>query len=112
MSMEPSGAVDLATHRFGFDGAILHLKAGNRVARAGWNGKGMWIALTPGSVILLSLARSGAAVKLAEDLRDAGDVGSMAIAPHIDMKAADGTLVIGWLASQTDMLADDWMVVP
>jgi hypothetical protein len=27
------------------------------------------------------------------------------------MKAADGTVVNGWLASQTDMLANDWMIV-
>ena len=33
------------------------------------------------------------------------------IAPHIDMKAADNTYVVGWLASQTDMLADDWEIV-
>ena len=31
--------------------------------------------------------------------------------PHIDMRTADGTMVIGWLASQTDMLAEDWVVV-
>ena len=31
--------------------------------------------------------------------------------PHIDMRAADGSMVIGWLASQTDMLAEDWMVL-
>jgi hypothetical protein len=30
---------------------------------------------------------------------------------HIDMRAADGSMVVGWLASQTDMLADDWCVV-
>lgn len=33
------------------------------------------------------------------------------ICPHIDMKTADNKLVIGWLASQTDMLAEDWNVV-
>ena len=27
------------------------------------------------------------------------------------MKSADGSLVIGWLASQTDMLSDDWQVI-
>jgi hypothetical protein len=37
--------------------------------------------------------------------------GEVTICPHIDMKAADGSLVIGWLASQTDMLAEDWIVV-
>jgi hypothetical protein len=33
------------------------------------------------------------------------------INPHIDMKASDGSIVIGWLASQTDMLSDDWFIV-
>ena len=33
------------------------------------------------------------------------------ICAHIDMKAADGSIVIGWLVSQTDILADDWTVV-
>jgi hypothetical protein len=33
------------------------------------------------------------------------------ICPHIDMKAADGSYVVGWLASQTDMLAEDWDIV-
>ena len=36
---------------------------------------------------------------------------SVIIAPHIVLKAADGTYVTGWLASQTDMLADDWFTV-
>lgn len=35
----------------------------------------------------------------------------MNINPHIDMKAADGSLVIGWTPSQLDMLADDWVIV-
>lgn len=33
------------------------------------------------------------------------------IAPHIDMKSVDGTYVVGWLASQIDMLAEDWEIV-
>jgi hypothetical protein len=33
------------------------------------------------------------------------------IGAHIDMKAADGSLVVGWLASQTDLLAEDWVEV-
>ena len=36
---------------------------------------------------------------------------TVTINPHIDMKAADGTYVTDWIASQTDMLADDWYVV-
>ena len=86
--------------------AIEALKKGLRVARAGWNGKGMWLALQPGSVISPEQARGGAAKGRADE-----GATSIAILPHIDMCAADGAVVIGWLASQTDMLADDWQIV-
>ena len=33
------------------------------------------------------------------------------IAPHIDMKSADETYIVGWLASRSDMLAEDWKIV-
>ena len=33
------------------------------------------------------------------------------ITSHIDMKAADGSMVVGWLASQTDMLSEDWVII-
>lgn len=95
-----------------FGGALAALKAGERVCRAGWNGKGMWLALTPGSTFPATLARTGAAIHLANErapyLDQAGD---LTIGAHIDMRAADGSLVIGWLASQTDMLATDWQVL-
>lgn len=90
-----------------FGQALDALKAGRRVARRGWNGRGMWLALTPGSVVAPEHARSGAAAALAA--LEPGE--PIRVAPHIDMRAADGTLVIGWLASQTDMLADDWEVL-
>jgi hypothetical protein len=90
-----------------FGGALEALKCGARVARVGWNGKGMWIALTLGSEVHRATT-SGAAAQLAneEPGRDYITIGA-----HIDMRTADGTMVIGWLASQTDMLADDWILV-
>lgn len=105
-----------------FGEAIEAMKQGERVQRAGWNGKGMWVALTPGTVIPSSLARTWAAAHLAAERltaeRAAGDATvtpadlSLVINPHIDMRAADGSLVVGWLASQTDMLGEDWAVLP
>lgn len=98
-----------------FGWAIEQLKAGHRVARSGWNGKGMWLALTPGSTITSqgSHLRGAALHRSAELVAEHGDLSPrpMVIAPHIDMRAADGTMVIGWLASQTDMLAEDWHMV-
>ena len=69
-----------------FGTAIFCLKRGDRVARAGWNGKGMWLAL------------------------QVPDEHSKMRRPYIYMSDAQG-LLVPWLASQTDMLAEDWEVV-
>jgi len=71
---------------FGY--ALDALRAGKRVQRRGWNGKGMWLAL------------------------QVPDANSKMTLPYIYMRTAGeiGDLV-PWLASQTDMLADDWQVV-
>lgn len=84
-----------------FSKALLHLKAGGRVAREGWNGKGMFLFLVPGSVFkvnrppLLGIYPEGTEVHYH---------------PHIDMKTAQG-YVVPWLASQADLLAEDWIIV-
>ena len=86
-----------------FGDAITMLKRGHKVARNGWNGKGMWIILNKGRVV--------------ENLEPnsfyerCGFEAPVVIQDHIDMKAADGSMVVGWLASQTDMLAEDWVIV-
>lgn len=94
------------TDGMSFGLAIEALKQGKRVARAGWNGKGMWLAMQGGSVITPEQARGGAAKGRADEGAEL-----IVILPHIDMRAADGSIVVGWLASQTDMLADEWQIV-
>lgn len=85
-----------------FGGALRELRAGNKVARAGWNGKGMFLFLVPGSTFkvnrppLLGIYPEGQEVNYHA---------------HVDMKTADGQIV-PWLCSQTDMLATDWCVAP
>ena len=74
--------------------AIRALKAGARVARAGWNGKGMWLMLIhPGNAMHTSTA------------------GAFDMQPCVGMKTADGKMQPGWLASQVDLLANDWEVL-
>jgi len=91
-----------------FGEAIELLKDGKRVRRSGWNGKGMWLALTPATQVRVDGGTfRGAAAKLVE--HESPDL--VLIGGHIDMRAADGTLVIGWLASQADMLSEDWELV-
>ena len=84
-----------------FSEALVCLKNGFRMARSGWNGKGMFIFLTEGRDVPNNKERSFAYFP--------GD--SVKLCSHIDMMAADGSYVSGWLASQTDLLAEDWVVV-
>lgn len=88
--------------QFGFDTAIRLLKDGKKVARAGWNGKNMWLIFVAGTPAVQP--RAGSPYALA-------GIEVVDINPHIDMFTAQGTMQPGWLASQTDMLADDWTVV-
>lgn len=86
--------------------AIAALKAGARVARAGWNGKGMWLAYSPG-VQDLPAERfwAGPNRDYAETIGGRADV-----LPCITMKTATGEILMGWLASQSDILATDWEI--
>jgi len=69
-----------------FSDALNEIKAGKKLARSGWNGKNMWVELQlPSALSTLTLA-------------------------YISMQTATGDLM-PWLASQTDILADDWEVV-
>lgn len=85
-----------------FGAAIQALKQGERVSRAGWNGKGMFLILTPGSDVKVTEGRP-----LAKHF----EVGTeFRFDPHVDMWTATGSLV-PWLASQTDILAEDWSIL-
>jgi hypothetical protein len=92
-----------------FGGALEMMKMGFKVARKGWNGKGMFIYMQDGSYPYFHQLKKDVQEKLTGPYVD--PYGSVHVCPHIDMKAADGSLVIGWLASQEDMLADDYYVV-
>lgn len=86
-----------------FGWAITMLKQGKKVQRKGWNGKGMFLTLQKSSTVDGELMRN-------EPAKDFYTGKKCNICAHIDMKAADDTYVVGWLASQTDMLADDWQL--
>jgi hypothetical protein len=96
-----------------FGQALEALRNGKFVARKGWNGKGMFIYMVSGSTVPFELLRGAAkeAAIIATKIEGGEQGSSRFVCPHIDMKSADGQLVIGWLASQTDMLADDWNVI-
>ncbi len=84
-----------------FGHALEALEAGLKVARNGWNGKGMFLFLVNGSTFkvnrppLLGIYEEGTEINYHA---------------HVDMKTADNK-VVPWLCSQTDMLAKDWCIV-
>ena len=81
--------------------ALESLKLGNKVTRDGWNGKDMFLFLVPGSTFkvnrppLLGIYPEGIEIDYHA---------------HIDMKTATGE-VVPWVASQSDILAEDWWEV-
>lgn len=92
-----------------FGTALDLLKHGAKVARLGWNGKGMWLSLS-GPLTGREIAFENFWSKNNSEYARANG-GSAVVLPSISMKTADGSILMGWLASQTDMLADDWVVV-
>ena len=68
-----------------FGDALKRLKAGDHVARVGWNGPGQWLKL------------------------QRPDANSKMTLPYIYISTVQADLV-PWLASQTDLLAEDWRV--
>lgn len=85
-------------------GAVESMRAGKKVARAGWNGKGMWIVLQKGYPNGIPInANTAEATGLPK-----GTV--RRFRPYVTMQTADGDFV-PWVCSQSDLLATDWMVV-
>ena len=85
-----------------FGWAIRELKNGRRVRRLGWNGKGMWLALQKGYPDGVAINKNTAEVTGLPE----GTV--CRFLPYIIMRTVDGSFV-PWLASQTDLLAEDWV---
>lgn len=93
-----------------FGKALDALKQGKKVGREGWNGKGMFIYVTTGSVVPVVNLKPETSKHLFGNSLLECDV-CVEIKPHIDMKSADGSITIGWNPSQPDMFAEDWQVI-
>lgn len=84
-----------------FGEALIYLKENYQVTREGWNGKGMFLYYVP---------QSEFEVNRPPLLGIYGEGHRIRYRGHIDMKTVDGSCV-PWVASQTDLLAEDWLVV-
>ena len=102
ISWSPKDVFERAYHpasQMSFGDALVALKAGQKVARTGWNGKDMW----------LSLSCDESSMVHADHFWSKNNL------PSITMKTVNAhgrvAILMGWLASQTDMLSDDWQIV-
>ena len=94
-----------------FGAAIEALKLGKKVARKGWNGKDMWLAYMSG-MGLSPFSTQGAGNKVNErTAKLIGEDASLVTLPYIAMWTADKKWQPGWLASQSDMLSSDWVII-
>lgn len=84
----------MKTSNLTFGEAVEHLKTGGLVAREGWNGKGMHLFLVFGKDVEPILHQYY----------------ELPVQDAIYMKTAQNTLV-PWLASQADVLAEDWLII-
>ncbi|RPK20030.1 DUF2829 domain-containing protein [Paenibacillus xylanexedens] len=87
-----------------FGKAIEALKAGNKVARQGWNGKGMWVALMPALYLEAGVVNGRTSKHIGEGV-------ALDSQPYIAMWTAAGQWQPGWIASQADVLAEDWEII-
>ena len=88
-----------------FAQVIEALKQGKKITRKGWNGKGMYLWLVPKSFVKKDWCHDKGL------LEAIGDKEGIVCNAHIRMYCADGSITSGWVPSQVDMMADDWMIV-
>lgn len=94
-----------------FGSALTLLKDSHRVARSGWNGKGMFLFLVKGETVTEAINDCYGDPNRYDVSHTGYEKGepSMPVVDAIYMKTADNKLV-PWLASQTDVLAEDWCI--
>jgi len=100
-----------------FGEAIEAVKQGELISREGWNGKGMFVFQRPEDTLSLEFLPKVKSLpdKVKEHLINCASseqlIPGIKFTSYLCMRAADKTIVNGWLASQTDMLAEDWCIL-
>lgn len=85
-----------------FGQALDSLKLGAKVTREGWNGAGLWVALSPGFELPADRVFS-------EPIQEEIGTGTGVFRPYLMMRTVDGEFV-PWVATQSDLLCDDWTI--
>lgn len=104
-SIHGSSVAPQPTRNLTFGSAIEAAKHGSKIQREGWNGKGMFIVMQKGYPNRIACNKN---TSEAFGIPEGTEI---KVTPYLMMRAADGTLVTGWLASQTDILSEDWCII-
>lgn len=93
-----------------FGAALQCLKKGYKVARKGWNGKNMFLWLKPATTIKSEWCKDPELKKLVDE--NGGELEALGtICMYTHDSSGRNAVLTGWLASQSDMLLEDWYVV-
>ena len=93
-----------------FGQAIEALKEGKKVTRMGWNGKGMFLWLKPATTIQSDWCKDPLLKQLCDE--NGGEIEALGtICMYTTNSSGRKAILTGWLASQTDMLLNDWMII-
>lgn len=104
MKLTTEDSDNQTTYTFGV--AIEALKEGKRVTRVGWNERGMYLWLLPAATVKAEWCREPHLKAVAE-----ANGGEIECLGSIRMMTADKKVLTGWLASQSDILAFDWVIL-
>lgn len=85
--------------------AVKAMKDGHKVTRPGWNGKGAYLWMKFPVTVKSEWCKD----PMLKDIADANG-GEIEALGTICMKTADNKILTGWVASQTDLLANDWII--
>jgi hypothetical protein len=89
-----------------FGAAIEAAKCGCKIARDGWNGKKMYVFYQHNTYLKEEDCNNAVLKKQAADLGE-----DLHMREHLNMFTAQGDVQVGWLASQSDMLSNDWRII-
>lgn len=93
-----------------FGKAIEALKAGKKVTRKGWNGKGMFLWLKPQTIVKSEWCKDPILKEICDE--NGGEILALgAICMYTHDSTGRKAILTGWLASQSDMLLEDWEIL-
>lgn len=92
-----------------FGQAIEALKKGEKVTRTGWNGKGMYLWLKPSTIVKSEWCKDPVLKEICDE--NAGEIEALGtICMYTTNSSGRKAILTGWLASQSDMLLEDWEI--